>query len=141
MDGLSSAASGITVFSVAIQLADGVKNLYDFWNSVKDAPKDIQGLLTDVRLLSTVLTEMALEDQHVEPGSTLAAVLTACNDRINRLVSLINGMEPGFASRRSRVRQWTAVKAGLKGGRIQKFLSVLEGLKSTLLLAQQYHNG
>lgn len=97
MDGLSSAASGFAVISLAIQLADGVKKLCDFWNSVKDAPEDIQGVIADLRLLLIVLTEMAVEDQHVESDSALAAVLKACNDKIHRLADLTNDLEPGFA--------------------------------------------
>jgi hypothetical protein len=35
MDGLSVAASGIAVGSIAVQLMDSIKKLLDFWCSVK----------------------------------------------------------------------------------------------------------
>jgi hypothetical protein len=42
MDGLSSGASILAVVSLAIQLADSVKKIYEFWESVQDAPEVIR---------------------------------------------------------------------------------------------------
>lgn len=141
MDGLSGAASGMAVVSLALQLSDGIKQLYDFWGSVKDAPDEIRVITTDLGLLSSVLAEMASEEQHYGPDPTLKAALELCCDRVSKIANLTNEMEPGFASMSFRIRKWTAFKAVLKGEKIQKLQKVLEGLKSTLMLAQQnYHS-
>ena len=140
MDGLSGAASGMAVVSLALQLGASIKHLYDFWGSVKDAPDEFHAITTDLSLLASVLAEMAFEEQCFEPDHTLPTVLEACCDKVNKLAYITNEMVPGFASRSLRIRKWTAFRAVLKGERIQRFQQVLEGLKITLMLAQQnYH--
>lgn len=62
MDGLSGAASGMAVVSLALQLGGSIKQLYDFWDSVNGAPDEIRGITTDLSLLASVLTEMASEE-------------------------------------------------------------------------------
>ena len=140
MDGLSGAASGMAVVSLVSQLGGSVKQLYDFWASLNEAPDHVCAITTDLRLLSSVLAEMAFEEQHVGPDPTLTTVLETCRDRINKLAHLTNDMEPGFASTSLRIRKWTACKSVLKGERIQRVQKVLEGLKTTLILAQQNHH-
>lgn len=141
MDGLSGVASGMAVVSLAVQLGGGIKKLYDFWGSVKEAPDDVRAITSDLSLLSSALAEMALEEQHSGLDPTLTAVLEACGDRVNKLVHLTNDFEPGFTSMSLRIRKWTAFKAVLKGEKIQKLQKVLDGLKFTLMLAQQNHLG
>ncbi|KAF6217744.1 hypothetical protein HO133_006571 [Letharia lupina] len=135
---LSTVASGIAVLSIAVQLAESVKSLCDFWTSIKEAPEDIQAISTDLDLLSSVLTRIAYETQHVEPDATLVATLNGCWIKVKILTTLLNEIEPGFASTRSRVRKWTAFRAVLKHGQLMKFQAALERLKGTLLLVQQY---
>lgn len=140
MEGLSAAASSIAVVSLAVQLADSVKKLCDFWESIKEAPSDMKEISTDLELLSGVLTDIAYEAQHVGPNATLLASLDACSFKVKRLVTLLDEIEPGFASTSSRVRKWTAFKAVLKSGKLTKFQEALERLKGTLLLVQQNQN-
>lgn len=137
MEGLSAAASGIAVVSVAVQLAESFKKLCDFWKSIKEAPENIRAISVDLELLSSVLTQIALETQHVEPDATLVAALNSCCVKVKTLTTILNEIEPGFASTRSRVRKWTALKATLKHGELLKFQEALERLKGTLLLVQQ----
>lgn len=137
MDGLSSAASITAVVSLAFQLAHSAKQLCDFWTSIKDAPEDIRTIVADLELLTSVLAEMASEAQHTGPHTTLAAVLHSCTGKLKSLTALTNNLEPGFDSKSSRIRMWTAFKFILKGERLRRFQEVLESLKSTLVLAQQ----
>ena len=137
MDGLSAAASGMAVVSLAFQLCESIKQLHDFWDSVKEASDDIQAIKEDLGLLSGVLAEMANEVQHSGPDQTLTRALKTCCDKVNKLTHITNELEPGFASRSLRIRKWTAFKAVLKSEKIHKFQKLLEGLKSTLILAQQ----
>ena len=139
MDGLSGAASGIAVVSLAIQLGDSVKKLCEFWASVKEAPDDVRAITADLQLLSSVLAGIASEEQHVELDPTLIAALKACHDNVAKLVRIANDMEPGFASKKPRIRIWTAFRAVIKGESIQKSQRILEGLKSTLTLALHNH--
>ena len=137
MDGFSAAASGIAVASIGIQLAENVKKLYDFWISIKDAPEDIREISMDLQLLSTVLAQIACEAQHIEPDATFIAALDGCWLKVKILNTLLNEIEPGFASTSSRIRKWSAFKAVLKSEKLRKFQEALERLKGTLLLVQQ----
>ena len=137
MDGLSSAASAISVASLAIQLASSVKELYEFWGTVKEAPEEVRTITTDLKLLSSVLEEIALESLHEGYDVTMAAILTNCTVNVRTLLTILDAIEPGLASRSSRIRTWTAFKAALKFGKVKKFQETLEKLKGTLLLAQQ----
>lgn len=140
MDGLSAAASGIAVASIALRLADSVKQIYDFWTSVKEAPDDIRTITEDLRVLSSILARIEKEAGQVEPDATLEAALNGCMLNVKILTSLLNDIEPGFASTRSRVRKWTAFKAVLKRGQLVKFQGALEGMKSTLLIVLAEHD-
>lgn len=139
MEGLSAAASGIAVVTVAVQLAESFKKLCDFWKSVKEAPEDIRAISADLEILSNVLMKIAHETQHVEPEAALIAALNGCCVKVKTLNTILNEIEPGFSSKKSRVRQWTAFKAVLKHGKLVKFQVALDRLKITLLLVQQDH--
>ena len=137
MDGLSAVASGIAVFQLAVQLAESFKKICDFWKSIEEAPEEIQAISGDLNLLSSVLIKIAQETQHVEPDTTLIAALNGCRVKVKTLTTLLNEIEPGFASKSLRIRKWTAFKAVLKHRELTKFQEALERLKSTLLLVQQ----
>lgn len=71
--------------SLAVQLADSVKKLCEFWNSVRDAPEDVRAISTELELLMSVLTEIAAGAQHVEPDVALIAVLKHCTLKVKTL--------------------------------------------------------
>ena len=96
MDGLSSATGVIAVASIAIQLVDSIDKLSTFWNSIKDAPEEISGIAIDLWLLASVLTEIAVEAQHVTPDPSLEAVLQNCQLKVNTLVSILHDIKVGF---------------------------------------------
>lgn len=137
MDGLSAVASAMAIVSLAFQLVETAKQLCDFWSSIKDAPEEVRTMSVDLELLTSVLAEMAVEAQHTGPNTTLAAVLQSCAEKLESLTAFTNNLEPGFYSQRSRTRKWTAVKHILRRERLTRFQSVLESLKSTLVLTQQ----
>ena len=137
MDALSSAASGMAVVSLAVQLAENIKKLCDFWNSIKDAPEDIREIAMELELLSSVLARIAYETQDPIPDASFVATLSGCSVKVKKLTALLNEMEPGFSSASLRARKWTAFKAVLKHGKLTKFQEGLDRLKATLLLVQQ----
>ena len=140
MDGLSVAASGIAVASVALQLAGSVKQIYEFWNSIKEAPDEICAITEDLRVLSSILARIANEAQHHEPEATLEAALNGCLLNVKILDSLIKEIEPDLTSSRSRVRKWTAFKAVLKRAQLVKVQGALEKMKSTLHIILHVHD-
>ncbi|KAI4209388.1 MAG: hypothetical protein LQ351_007678 [Letrouitia transgressa] len=126
MEGLSAAASGLAVASMAIQLADNVKKLHDFWDSIKDAPETVRAITNDLQLLSRVLADIALEAQHSEPDVVLEGVLSACTAKVDALNAIVNDLEPGFSSSNIFLRKWTAFRSTLKKDKIKNFQTALE---------------
>ncbi|KAI9719084.1 MAG: hypothetical protein M1812_003714 [Candelaria pacifica] len=138
MDGVSSAASGIAVASLAIQLAENVKKLYEFWQSVKDAPDDVRTCVGDLRLLSAALDNVASRESIQGPNLIVTEILNNCVGKIKILSGIVESFEAGFASTKARVRKWSAFKAALKIEKIRKFRIALQEVKITLILARQY---
>ncbi|CAG8960171.1 hypothetical protein HYFRA_00010650 [Hymenoscyphus fraxineus] len=96
MDGLSGAAGVIAVASIAIQLAEGIKKLCDFWESIKDAPEDIATLVQELRLLDLVLKKMHINEEKYGADPTTTAVLKRCAEKVNALVAAMDTFQPGF---------------------------------------------
>jgi hypothetical protein len=78
MDVLSGASSVIAVVSLAIQLAESTKKLYDFWKLVDEAPDSIQRIVADLKLVSNVLAEIAQHEQRYGQDSSVVDVLVCC---------------------------------------------------------------
>jgi len=78
MEVLAGASSVIAVVSLAIQLADSTKKLYDFWRSVDEATASIQRITADLKLLSTVMAEIALHEQQYGKDGSVTEVLASC---------------------------------------------------------------
>lgn len=58
MDGLSAAASGIAVVSLAIQVADSVQKLHGFLKSIRDAPDEVYRLSSMLIQLKGIVDEV-----------------------------------------------------------------------------------
>lgn len=59
MDGLNAGASAIAVISLAVQLVESVKHLYDFWKSIEEAPAFVRDIAKELGVLSAVLVSVA----------------------------------------------------------------------------------
>ena len=140
MEGLSVAASSIALISIAVQLTEGVKKLCDFWNSVKEAPAEIQRIIRELSLFSDVLSSIAHEAQSTEPDSLLTSALVNCGDCLASVSRWLEALEPSFTSKNIQVRKWSAFKTVWKEKQLSKHIENLDSLKSSLqlvILAQQ----
>ena len=134
MDGLSVAASVITVGSIAIQLIDTINQIHTFWKSIEDAPEDFQVIIKDLELLSSILQELNRSPK-MRTSSIVKAALGVCKQKIERLLLVVQHYEPGFATHNKQKRRWNALKAIFKANEINKIHRSLEETKNTLLLA------
>ncbi|KAF1992430.1 hypothetical protein K402DRAFT_399545 [Aulographum hederae CBS 113979] len=123
MDGLSGAASGIAVVSIALQLADGFLKLHSFWSSVNDAPQEARTILDDLFSLHRILEQIA---------SNSSAIADA--------TILMTEFEKGFRNGGKVKRKWTACKMVSKKEKLVAFRNSLEEAKSSLILAQLSNN-
>jgi hypothetical protein len=78
MEGLGAAASVFAVVSVADQIAERVKQLYQFWSSVSEAPATIHAIAADLGLLSNVLAQISQNCQQHGTDSLTTDVLKGC---------------------------------------------------------------
>lgn len=131
MDGLSSAASGIAVVSLAMQLADGLWKLNKFFDSIQDAPAQIQGISTELSLLSQIVRNL------VPHESAYHEVLENVKYKVQNLQDIVAKVEPGLKSDRKSVRRWAAFKTVTAGSRIRTFRASLEETKVSLMLGLQ----
>lgn len=141
MDGLSAAANVITVASLAVQLSESIKKLIEFWTSIKNAPDDIHAITTDLQILSSILTRIALEAQRSRPDPSLIAALSSCFEKIKKLKIIVDDLESGFRSSSPSVRRWNTLKTLFKSDRLKDFQDSLERTKSSLMLIQNIHQG
>jgi hypothetical protein len=58
MDGLSAGASIFAVISLALQLTSCLKELHQFWSSIRGASDALQPIVDDLRLLSMIMSEV-----------------------------------------------------------------------------------
>ncbi|KAK0515563.1 hypothetical protein JMJ35_001597 [Cladonia borealis] len=110
-------------------------------DGVAKAPRDIQATTSDLKILQSILSSIAHDAQHTEPDDILTNALQSCNTEVATLVSILDIIQPGFASTRLRTQKWTAIKAVLIGAKLKKFQDIVGRLKTSLLLVQQTHYG
>lgn len=135
MEGLSAAASVIAVTSLAFQLAESIQKLFDFWDSVQNAPAEIHDIKFELGSLRDVLEQIGHDAQYQLANPSMVLALRLCSEKINVINSLTAEIELGFASSKSLTRKWSALKAALRRGKIEKVQSALGRLKETLILA------
>ena len=128
MDGLSAAASGIAVVSLAFQCADGLLKLHDFMKSIKDAPEEISLICNDLRLPAEIIAALHCEEEAYRD------VLELLQAKTTRLQLIITELEVDFRSVRKRDKYWTAFIAAKSGVVIRRFRDSLVDTKSTLML-------
>lgn len=78
MDGLSAGASVIAVISLAFQLTGCLNDLYMFWSLIRGAPDALQSIVDDLKLLSTIGSEIASQSSHCNSSPTMKNVLQDC---------------------------------------------------------------
>jgi F420-0:gamma-glutamyl ligase len=134
MDGISAAAGVIALGSAAVDIAELVKRLYDYWQSIQEAPDDFRAITEDLAYLHAILRRSSLRKS---TDVDLVAILESCIRKVEGLVALTEDLEPGFASRSKRMRKWSAMKMVFRESKINKFRQSLNETKSTILLANQ----
>lgn len=137
MDPISISASVVSFVALALQLADNVQKLYDFWLSVGIATEDVQGILDDLHLLGCILSQIAHDMPSGFHGSetppSCFRILRRCEDNVSKLRNTMDEVQLEF-SRGGIRRRWMAVKFVAKKPQIERFHLILERTKTTLMI-------
>lgn len=99
MDGLSAAASGIAVVSIAIQMTDSIQKVSDFIESIQEAPEDMKSTFSELQILSSLLKDIRLQNPLLSTNSSAQAVLESLEQKISSFMDLVNRYKPGLNSR------------------------------------------
>lgn len=122
---------GLAVVSVAIQLAEVCIRLHHFWESVRDAPKEVALITHDLRLLSSILEEVDRCGPH---SATVTMGLDSCLVKVQRLSAIVADFDHDFRSTSRRERLWGALKASTRTKQLDHFRESLNDTKCTLML-------
>ena len=138
MDGLSAVASGFAVVSIAIQLTDSLKKFADFIDSVREAPEDVESDLSELRMLSSMLEEIRLQQSSSSnANSSVETCLTNLQQNIISFAALANRYRPNISSQNSRIQRWSAIRTAFKSEKSNKYRELLSKEKLNLMLALQ----
>jgi chromosome segregation ATPase len=133
MNGLSEAASILTVKSIAIQLAGTLQKLDKFF---QNASADMNSLAKDLKFLGEVLKDIEEDDRNHGPDGTTQKILESSRTKVKGLQETLESSDPGFNSKAFRKQEWTAVRVDSKKGTIAKIQRSLEELKLTIVFAR-----
>ncbi|GAB7349109.1 hypothetical protein MBLNU459_g8058t1 [Dothideomycetes sp. NU459] len=146
MDGLSAASGCIAVISLAIQLGDSVYKLYEFFESIKDAPVYVIRLRDSVNRLRILLKEVQtlLEQQGARryappPSYGICNALSVCQKTLSSLELQVARLDARMAHQRL-VRMWNSVKIPADKEKVQQAHAEVEGAIAVLQLAMQMNS-
>jgi hypothetical protein len=137
MDPISASASVVSFVALALQLAENVQRLHNFWLSVGNATNDVQNILDDLHLLESILSQIAQDTPSGHFGSDKATpcfrALQRCEKNILKLGEIMDGVQTAFARGGMR-RRWMAFRVVARKPQIEGFHLVLERTKTTLMI-------
>lgn len=137
------AASSITVGALAVNVANSVVKLKKCWDSIQDAPEDIQFLIERVDLLSQILRDVEEDlmqnsmSSKLLDDSTASKCLRTCKAAANRLTQLTEKMATSIDTSRQLKRKWVSAKVVLEKDKILKFEKELQFCISVLQLSHE----
>ena len=146
MEPISSAASIVTVATLLLQLCDCLRKVREVWQSIKEAPNDIDHMCTEVDLFITWLTIIASNYRRHSSGNNLASdtavikTLEYCLRTVLAIRNRSHKLKEDIARKRYS-RRWASVKAVLQKKRTAAMLQDLERLKSLMILVQKWYTG
>lgn len=143
MEALGAVASGISIGSLAIHIAESLTKVIRFCKSIKEAPADIQRLLTELQILSYIVSRIhqLCDSNPVREDHQTAIDLCLCliRDETNILSSLCQVLVRRLSSAKRITRTWARVKTVLSENEIAGLQEHLERAKSALQLLQHLH--
>jgi Fungal N-terminal domain of STAND proteins len=131
-------ASGIAVTQLADGIVRSIRNIRDFWQSVRDAPKDLNDALEELEILGATLMELQNDLRNHGgrglSGTAASECLQYCRKAAGDLEAIVMGLKQGLDLKSGR-RHWAAIKASFQKRALQDFQQRLDRAKSMLTLA------
>jgi hypothetical protein len=145
MEVLAAASSVFAVVSLALQLADNVQRLADFWDSIKDGPAEVSEIRSHLGILGSLLRTIELDAGHSpNPNGDENGLghdcLVICKGSIAKLEKLSNGWDQEL-SRSGIRRKFSCLRKAVREKELARYWRELERAKSTLIMYQCLRNG
>lgn len=145
MDPLSTAASGIAVVSLTIQLAGSVREIHRFLRSINEAPSELKRLIDLLEQLNCILDgfrdlQTKQKDQDGIPNMHAAVIrgLQDCQSKLELLASLVDKAKNRLNKSGKVSKTWASLKLTLKKKEMDEFESRLEqamiGLQTAMVM-------
>lgn len=125
----------IGIVSLAGQILRGLKSLHTFFEDIKDAPKDIGDLKSELVSIQAVLDKILDQFKVIDFKScnvVLDLAMRNCADQIMMLENMIRQ----FRSHGKISKVWKQMSAAFKKESIQKHVSMLHSARLNLIAAQ-----
>lgn len=131
-------ASGIAVAQLPGLIVQNIRNIHNFWQSIRDAPKDLSDSLEELELLGDTLLELhnSLDHHagHQLPGTSAMKCMQYCRKVADDLEAIVVDLHEGLDDKKSRWH-WAAIKTALRKRALQVLQQRLDRAKSMLTLA------
>ena len=104
------ASASVAFIGFAASTIQSIKQVYDFLQAIKDAPRKVRDLLLELRILQGIIEEIRDDKERIHLASTkvlnlLQDALKLVNDRMNELLSQLEKCLPQDGhGRRRRLR-------------------------------------
>ncbi|KAN0099533.1 hypothetical protein V8E51_013308 [Hyaloscypha variabilis] len=130
MDGLSAAASGIAVISLALQLVDSVRQIQRFLRKVSEAPKELRRLIELLEQLELILESIGElinkqqqqgGNQDVAVSETVLRAMKNCENTVKGLASTVDGARKSIEARSKTTKTLACFRLSCKKRDIEEF--------------------
>jgi len=129
---LGLAASGISIATLTVQIANSVAKLKSYWDELKEVPEDVRLLVEEIEDLQLLLSDIEADQRRNPISSTVldtnsaSRCLEHCKRGADRLKELTDDLGVDImASNRFRSK-WASARVILKKDKIEKYKSRLE---------------
>jgi hypothetical protein len=128
-------------FQLANQLSDKTKKLYDFWRSVREAPREVEQIVSELEIIASLADIIRQETASPRPHTQLLDInlkaLSQCLRSLTDLQNLMSKYQAGTSSTSRRVQTLKACKIAWNAEKIKNFRAQLKDAKFTLMFARQ----
>lgn len=140
-EAIAVVASGVSIGTLAAQIAISIVKLKGYWDQVKEVPEVVRSLLDEIELYHYILVGIE-EDQGRYPVSPLlldqtltTKCLTICKKAETRLKEVVDELGADIYATSRLKRKKSAFKAVLNEKRIQRHSKTLKRTVQLLTLA------
>ncbi|KAH7419727.1 hypothetical protein BKA64DRAFT_24013 [Cadophora sp. MPI-SDFR-AT-0126] len=131
---------GISVASLVIQIVDSLSKAISFYESIREAPDDVQRLLIELHLLSNIISVIqnmvSTSSIPKDTESVLKSALTLIRRDVAALSSLSSELDDKLKSERRFIRTWARVQTVFSDKKISVLKRHLESTKGGMHLLQ-----